>query len=125
MVDITGVEVLHDRVVRLRFSDGSERVVDLAPFLWGPAFEAIADDDEVFGRVRVDPEVGTITWPNGADLDPDVLHGDHEPANPALTSAETAHYRDPDAIAALESGWADVEAGRRRSGNLRSEQQDG
>ena len=83
MVDITDVEVLHDRVIRLQFSDGSERVVDLAPFLWGPAFEAIADDDEVFGRVRVDPEVGTITWPNGADLDPDVLHGDHEPANPA------------------------------------------
>jgi hypothetical protein len=87
LVDITNVEVLHDRVVRLWFSDGTERVVDLAPFLWGPAFEGIAEDDEVFAEVEVDPEIGTITWPNGADLDPDVLHGDLEPANPARSSS--------------------------------------
>ncbi len=64
----------------MRFSDGSERTVDLAPFLWGPVFEEIAADHEVFRRVRVDPEARTIVWPNGADLDPDVLHGDFEPA---------------------------------------------
>ncbi len=81
MVDVTGVEVIRDRTVRLRFSDGSERVVDLAPFLWGPVFEEIAAADDVFHQVRVDPEIGTIVWPNGADLDPDVLHGDHERAN--------------------------------------------
>ena len=28
----------------------------------------------LFGQVRVDEELGTIVWPNGADLDPDVLH---------------------------------------------------
>ncbi len=83
MVDVTEVEVLHDRVVRLRFSDGSERTVDLAPFLWGPAFEGIGDDDDLFAQVRVDPETGTVAWPNGADLDPDVLHGDFEPARSA------------------------------------------
>jgi hypothetical protein len=82
MVDVTEVEVLKDRVVRLTFSDGSERVVDLAPLLLGPVFEEIANNDNIFAEVRVDPESGTITWPNGADLDPDVLHGDFEPANP-------------------------------------------
>ncbi len=81
MVDITGVEVIAERTVRLWFSDGSKRVVDLAPFLWGPAFEDIAADDELFNEVRVDPGTGTISWPNGADLDPDVLHGDYEPAD--------------------------------------------
>ena len=35
-----------------------------------------------FRRVRVDAELGTVTWPNGFDLDPDVLHGDHQPAAP-------------------------------------------
>jgi hypothetical protein len=42
----------------------------------------------------------------------------------ALTPAEAAHYRDPAAVAALERGLADVEAGRIRRGNLRSDQQD-
>lgn len=87
MVDITDIEILHDRVVRLRFSDGSDRVVDLAPLLWGPVFEDIAADDELFAQVEVDPAIGTITWPNGADLDPDVLHGDHEPAGPARSGS--------------------------------------
>jgi len=35
---------------------------------------------DCFRRVRVDPELRTIVWPNGFDLDPDVLHGDYEPA---------------------------------------------
>lgn len=80
MVEVTSVEVLEGRTVRLGFSDGTERVVDLTPLLWGPAFEEIVRDDELFADVRVDPEAGTIVWPNGADLDPDVLHGDYEPS---------------------------------------------
>jgi hypothetical protein len=87
MVDVTKVEVVKERTVRLWFSDGSERVVDLAPLLWGPVFEGIAKDDGLFGEVSVDPAIGTIVWPNGADLDPDVLHGDHEPAHPARSSS--------------------------------------
>lgn len=81
MVEVTDVEVVEDRVVRVTLSDGSERFVDLAPFLWGPAFKEIAADDEAFAQVSVDHEIGTIIWPNGADLDPDVMHGDYEPAH--------------------------------------------
>ncbi len=80
MVEVTAVEVIQGRTVRLRFSDGEERIVDLSPLLWGPVFEEIAEDDEAFNSVRVDPEIGTISWPNGADLAPEVLHGDSEPA---------------------------------------------
>ena len=76
MVDVTSVEVVEDRTVRLQFSDGCARTVDLRPFLWGPVFERIADDDDFFRRVRVDEEIGTIVWPNGADLAPELLHGD-------------------------------------------------
>ena len=76
LVDVTEVEVLHDHVVRLRFSDGCEGVIDLGPDLWGPIFEPIANEYELFRQVRVDPEIGTIVWPNGADLAPEVLHAE-------------------------------------------------
>jgi Protein of unknown function (DUF2442) len=33
-----------------------------------------------FAQVRVDDDLGTVVWPDGADLDPLVLHGDFEPA---------------------------------------------
>jgi hypothetical protein len=71
------------RIVSLTFSDGSERVVDLAPLLYGPVFEELPADDKASAEIHVDPETGTITWPNGADIDPDVIHGDFEAANPA------------------------------------------
>ena len=32
-------------------------------------------DPGYFAQVGVDPELGTVVWPNGFDLDPDVLHG--------------------------------------------------
>lgn len=91
MVDITKVEVIEERTVRLWFSDGSERVVDLSPFLWGPAFQEIATSDDLFSQVRVDPEIGTIVWPNGADLDPDVLHGDYAPAHQSSPASPRSH----------------------------------
>jgi len=31
-------------------------------------------DPGAFAQVRVDPETGTITWPDGADLAPEVLY---------------------------------------------------
>jgi hypothetical protein len=80
MAIITSVEVIGGRIVRLGFADGSVRVVDLTPFLWGPALARLATDDALFGAVRLDAVAGTIVWPNDADLDPDVLHGDYEPA---------------------------------------------
>ena len=80
MVVVTGVEVLHGRAVQLQFAVGTERVVDLTPFVWGPVFARISADDTLFRQVRVDRLSGTVVWPNGADLDPDVLHGDHAPA---------------------------------------------
>ncbi len=79
IVHVTGVEPLHDYVLRLEFDDGSERIVDLEEDLWGEMFEPLRDLS-LFRQVAVDDEAGTIAWPNGADMDPIVLHGDAEPA---------------------------------------------
>ena len=87
MRQVTGVEVVADYVVDLTFDDGSQRRVDLAPFLWGEIFGPILADYAMFSAVAVDSEIGTIVWPNGADIDPDVLHGDALPASGPLASA--------------------------------------
>jgi hypothetical protein len=76
---ITNVEPLDGFRLRLTFTDDLVREVDLAGNLWGPMAEPLQDPG-YFRQVRVDRELGTIVWPNGFDLDPDVLHGDHEPA---------------------------------------------
>ena len=50
-------------------------------------FEPLRGDPELFRKVRVDEELGTIVWPNGADMDPDVLHGEFEPTDGDATRA--------------------------------------
>jgi Protein of unknown function (DUF2442) len=58
---ITDATPLHDRWIRLRFSDGVVQEVDLAPVLAdGQLFAAIRDDDNVFTQVQVNDESGTI-----------------------------------------------------------------
>jgi hypothetical protein len=78
IVDVTDVEVLRGRVVRLTFETGEVRDIDLSPLLWGPAFETLTDDG-TFRQVRVDPEAGTIVWPGGADISAHTLYTMSEP----------------------------------------------
>jgi hypothetical protein len=75
---VTAVEPLDGFRLQLTFTDGLVREVDLSDDLRGP-MAAPLQDPAYFHQVRVDPEVGTVVWPNGYDVDPDVLHGDHEP----------------------------------------------
>jgi hypothetical protein len=77
---ITRAEPIGDFALRLTFSDGLVRELDLDAML-GDGVLARLRDPELFSQVTVDPVAGTITWPNGIDLDPDVLHGDHEPSS--------------------------------------------
>jgi Protein of unknown function (DUF2442) len=73
-MDVVTVEVMHDNVVHLWFKDGSDRTLDLEPYLRGPVFERVRTDPTFFAAVEVDHDAGTIVWPNGADLAPDVLY---------------------------------------------------
>jgi hypothetical protein len=79
MVRIEGVKPLAGLSVQLRFTDGSERQVDLDPYMLGPIFEPVRADPALFAAVSVDRQLGTIVWPNGADLDPDVLFANGTP----------------------------------------------
>jgi hypothetical protein len=78
LVRVRGVKPLDRFRVHLEFEDGTQREADLAVYLRGPVFEMIRNDPTMFRSVRV--EGGTIAWPNGADIDPDVLYYGLKPA---------------------------------------------
>ena len=74
LVDVVQVRALGAHRLHLRFADGVEGEVDLGGMIrWEGVFAPLAEPDR-FAEVRVDPTLGTIVWPNGADLDPDVLY---------------------------------------------------
>lgn len=79
LVRVSEVEHLGARRLRVSFSDGLVRELDFAGALHGVL--ATIDDDDAFSRVTVDATAGTVCWSNGIDLDPDVLHGDQQPAS--------------------------------------------
>jgi hypothetical protein len=80
MILIRAVKPLDGYNVLLAFSNGEQKVVDLLPLLRGPIFEPIRRDPAYFRTVSVDEESGTICWDNHADIDPDVLYGNFQPA---------------------------------------------
>ena len=66
---------ISDYSLELSFADGTTRQVDFAPRIVGRGgvFRPL-EDVEFFKQVRVEPEAGTIVWPNGVDFCPDVLY---------------------------------------------------
>jgi hypothetical protein len=57
----------------VRFRDGKVGTIELANELWGPMFEPLKDPD-LFFQASVNPDLETVTWPNGADLAPEFLY---------------------------------------------------
>jgi hypothetical protein len=75
LVDITAVEVTGPYCLRLTFADGTIGNLDFTQREWRGVFEPLRDPD-YFARVKVDPEAGTITWPNGLDMAPEPLYNE-------------------------------------------------
>ena len=96
---VKAVQPLDGFVVHLWFTDGTEKTIDLDPYVRGPIFQPLRDDPAMFQAVTVDEEAGTIVWPNGADLDPDVLrYDDLQPAwmdDEATTKSEGTALASP------------------------------
>jgi len=59
--------------IRLTYDDGTEAEVDLEAELWGSIFEPLKDVEK-FKAFRLDEELQTVVWPNGADLAPEFLY---------------------------------------------------
>lgn len=70
---IVGVAVIGDHLLRLLFDDGTVGDVDFSDEVWEGVLEPLRDP-AYFAKVRVDPQAGTVTWPNGEDLAPEPLY---------------------------------------------------
>jgi hypothetical protein len=69
------VRYVGDYRLELGFTDGLRKELDFRDEVAGRGgvFRPLSDFN-FFKQVQVDPEAGTIVWPNGVDLCPDVLY---------------------------------------------------
>jgi len=70
---VRSVKIVAPYTLRVGFDDATEQTIDFCPVLAGELYGPL-HDLAVFNQVRIDPEVHTLVWPNGADFDPSTLH---------------------------------------------------
>jgi Protein of unknown function (DUF2442) len=70
---VRSFEIVRPYTLWIQFEDGTAQTIDFRSVLEGELFGPLRDID-VFNQVRIDPEVRTLVWPNGADFDPATLH---------------------------------------------------
>ncbi|BCA56544.1 hypothetical protein W02_36840 [Nitrospira sp. KM1] len=70
---VQAVEIVGPYTLRVQFEDRTEQVINFRPVLAGELLGPLRNE-EIFNQVRIDPEVRTLVWPNGADFDPATLH---------------------------------------------------
>ncbi|MCA9948990.1 MAG: DUF2442 domain-containing protein [Anaerolineales bacterium] len=73
LYDVIDFEVIGPFILRVKFDDDSEQVIDFEPVLYGEMYAPLRDL-KLFNQVRLDEELRTLVWPNGADFDPWMLH---------------------------------------------------
>jgi hypothetical protein len=91
---VRSFEVVGPYTLRVSFGDDTEQVINFKPVLAGELFGPLRDLS-VFNQVRLDTEVQTLVWPNGADFDPATLHD-----WPELVDALIARAKQWEAVAA-------------------------
>lgn len=71
---VEAVSVLPDHRLALTFRDGLTGIADFSAIKTSatPGIHAPLANADFFAQVRI--ELGVLTWPNGADLDPTWLH---------------------------------------------------
>ena len=84
---VTQFKIVDDYTIRVKFDDGVEQIINFKPVLrgeiWGPL-----QDLKFFNRVTLDPIASTLSWPNGADFDPETLHNWPEYVSELITRSQ-------------------------------------
>ena len=94
MLRVAAVRALEPHRLRLTLTDGAVVDRDVSALLDGPVFVALREDARLFAQAEA--AHGTVAWPNGADLCPDVLiWGGPPPTDPALEAPAMLVLRPP------------------------------
>lgn len=86
---VVSFQIQGAHTLRIRFDDGTEQLINFEPMLAGQLYGPLRDLS-VFNQVRIDTEVHTLVWPNGADFDPATLHD--WPLHEAALIARASHW---------------------------------
>ena len=81
-------EIIAPYTLRVRFDDDTWQIINFQPVLAGRLYGPLRDLP-LFNQVRIDPEVHTLIWPNGADFDPATLHDWPEHKDTMIEMART------------------------------------
>lgn len=73
LYDVIDFDIVADYTLRVAFDDKTEQIINFESILYGPILGPLRDF-YLFNQVSLDPEAGTLVWPNGADFDPTNLH---------------------------------------------------
>ena len=73
MKRVAEAEYIRDYKILVTFNNGIKKVVDMEKYLWGEMFEPLKDTNH-FKQFKVDKDIHTIVWANGADFSPDSLY---------------------------------------------------
>ena len=75
LVNVVDAHVIAGHRIYLRFEDGLDGELDLFPLIPFEGVFAHLRDPLRFAELGVNHDLGTICWPNGADLAPETLYG--------------------------------------------------
>lgn len=70
--ELVDVKATEPYKLEVTFANGCRSCIDIESELWGQMFEPLRDP-KAFMEARFDSEIGTVVWPNGADLSPEFL----------------------------------------------------
>ena len=84
---VISFKILGPYTLKVGFNDSTSQMIDFKPILKGEIYGPL-QDPSIFDKVKIDSEVHTLVWPNGADFDPETLHDWPQFANDLSVRAE-------------------------------------
>jgi|HubBroStandDraft_6_1064221.scaffolds.fasta_scaffold323780_2 hypothetical protein len=101
--EVTSFRVVRPYKLAVQFDDGLSQLIDFEGVLEGELYGPLKDP-RLFRRVKLDPELRNLVWPNGADFDPEILHDWPERRKGMIEAA--AEWRKHTSVAEKRAGTA-------------------